>query len=77
MTVPACAVCNGDLNLLSQVGAATPLACARGEQLPTRVLLAQDYVDHHEHGRAGHQARVSCAAGTYKLRAYGGKLDDK
>jgi hypothetical protein len=39
---PACAVCPGALNLLSQVGAAMPVPNDPGAQLPTVSLLAQD-----------------------------------
>ena len=49
---PACAVCNGALNLLAQVGAAPPRVVSCGWQLPTLILLAQDHVDHHVHRRA-------------------------
>ena len=42
MASPACAVCIGALNLLSQVGAAPPRHFHPGAQLPTLFLLAQD-----------------------------------
>ena len=39
---PACAVCPGALNLLSQVGATSPMPYSSGARLPTVFLLAQD-----------------------------------
>jgi len=42
MASPACAVCIGALNLLSQVGAAPPRHFHPDAQLPTLFLLAQD-----------------------------------
>ena len=39
---PACAVCTGALNLLSQVGATVPALIRPGARLPTLSLLAQD-----------------------------------
>ena len=44
MASPACAVCNGALNLLSQVGAPTLARFRSGARLPTHSLLAQDRV---------------------------------
>ena len=45
MASPACAVCIGALNLLSQVGAAPPRHFHPDAQLPTLFLLAQDIDD--------------------------------
>lgn len=57
---PACAVCNGALNLLSQVGAAPSWGCQDGERLPGFVNRLKT-IDHHVHRRLAPNERLARA----------------
>jgi hypothetical protein len=69
---PACTVCNGALNLLSQVGAPAPRGEPHGWELPTHFLLAQDRVDHHEHRRVDRSRSVPPAGAMKQGSVMGG-----